>query len=241
MPDPPPHASADVLRRLALHATSIATRQGQKLALGSSHGPSAFLVRKGTFVTYVTLPDARRRIMSVFYPGDIIGAPLVPPLVRAVLCAATASGEVWRLPWSRLEQLAATDTGFARLLTANLIDQAARQAIHALRIGALSGTERVASFLIELALRTGTPLDRGLAFELPLARAGLADYLALNPDTVSRIVSRLKTRGLLSQSGRRHIHCRDLDALGKECPLSSAIAELHLGARAPCPKGADQP
>jgi CRP-like cAMP-binding protein len=224
------------MRRIEPHAVAIATRAGQKLAPATEGGETAYLVVSGVLVCRAALPGGRHQIMSVFYPGDIFCTRLMPPLAGAVLSAATASGEVWRLPWPLLEAAAGAEPEIARFVSGRLMQQAARAAMHAFRIGSLTGEERVASLLIELALRTGTPVGQGVAFELPLARTDMADYLALNADTVSRIVSRLRVKGLLAQSGRRRLICRDLSALEKECPISGAITQMHRPVPPPCSK-----
>ena len=69
------------------------------------------------------------------------------------------------------------------------------------------------TLLVELALRTGVSLPSGVAFELPFNRKDIADYLGLNPDTLSRIMSRLKTAGLIGHSERNRAVVRDFPHL----------------------------
>jgi hypothetical protein len=58
--------------------------------------------------------------------------------------------------------------------------------VHTAIVGGLSGEDRVVSFLIELTLRLGTPAAAGITFTVPLSHTEIADYLALNADTLSR-------------------------------------------------------
>jgi DNA-binding transcriptional regulator YhcF (GntR family) len=62
---------------------------------------------------------------------------------------------------------------------------------------------------------------------MPLSRNEVAEYLALNADTLSRIMSRLVRENVLARSSRAQITIRDLDALKAHCPLSDAVTALH--------------
>ena len=73
------------------------------------------------------------------------------------------------------------------------------------------------------------PGAAGVAFELPLSRTEIADYLALNADTLSRIMSRLKGRGLVARTGRDRALVADWDGLCAMSPLAGALAAAHGG------------
>ena len=88
-----------------------------------------------------------------------------------------------------------------------------------LLLGRKTAEEKVASFLFMLARRSmltgcqhkNTP---GMAaFELPLTRADMADYLGLTIETVSRQLTRLKTSNVIRLSTNRLIMVPDLDRL----------------------------
>jgi CRP-like cAMP-binding protein len=140
---------------------------------------------------------------------------------------AACAADLWRLPAVTFEELLATDAELGRELLRQLADQQARCLMHTAAIGGMSGEERVASFLIELALRIGTKGAGGIAFEVPLSRAEIADYLALNPDTLSRIMSRLKGRGLVAQTGRSRAVVQDWQGLCAQSPMAEALVKLH--------------
>jgi CRP-like cAMP-binding protein len=205
---------------------AIRTRGRQRVGVSNDAAEYAYVVRGGVFIITATMPGDRHQILGLLYPGDVIRGSQLPPLQGAAMIAMTATGEVARLKWRQLETLAADDAGIARHLYDRLADQAARQAMHAAVIGSLTGEERVASLLLELANRIGAPVADGLAFDILLSRADIADYLALNADTVSRIISRLRAKGLVSQSGRSRFICHDSEALAQESPVAQALTEL---------------
>lgn len=219
--------SSALAARITAEAVSIRTRRRQKIAPRCESGELVYIVASGVLTLEATLPGSRHQILELLYPGDIFRSAQMPPLASAGLTAVAASGEIWRLRWPQFEALVSGDAEFTRYLHDRLSEQAARLAMHTAIIGGLTGDERVASLFVELAERIGAPVPGGVAFDMPLSRADVADYLALNADTVSRIVSRLRAKGVVSQTGRSRFVCHDKRALAEESPISRALKTLH--------------
>ena len=60
----------------------------------------------------------------------------------------------------------------------------------------------------------------------PFDRKEIAFYLGLNPDTLSRIMSRFKRAGLISQPERSRALVRDLSALAARSPAARSLTEI---------------
>lgn len=225
------NAPGVALDELAQRATRIATRRHQRIALAGAPDETLFLIRKGLFLSRAAIPDSHRNILGILYPGDIAHALAIPALDRTEITAASDSGEIWRLRGYDVQELQEMDASLARMITDRLAEKAARLALHNAVIGSLTGDERVAALMMELALRTGRHTPAGIEFEMPMSRTDIADHLALNADTVSRIVSRMRSKGLISVSARNSLSCRSLDDLARACPLADALARTYGGAR----------
>lgn len=216
---------------LEQHAVRIQTHKRQRLSLTAQPDEVLYLVRKGIHLACAPIPRVRHQVLSILYPGDIVRALAVPPLEGAEIVAASDKGEVWRLRGSTVKALLDTDSHLARIVSDRLAEQAARSALHNAILAGLTGDERVAALMIELALRTGRETAAGLVFEMPLSRNDIAEYMALNADTVSRIVSRLRAKGLVTPAGRRHLVCPRFESLARTCPLAPAIMRMHKAGR----------
>jgi CRP-like cAMP-binding protein len=212
---------------IAPHAVTIRTRRRQRILPALEGDEFVYIIGSGVHTMDATLPGARHQILEILYPGDIVRSSRMLLLSATGITAGAAAGEIWRLRWPQLEALAHSDTEVARHLHNRKTEQAARLAMHTAIIGGLPGDARVASLFLEFVERIGAPVPGGIAFELPLSRADVADYLALNADTVSRIVSRLRAKGLISQSGRSRFVCRDKRALAGESPIARALMAMH--------------
>ena len=107
-----------------------------------------------------------------------------------------------------------------------LLDRASHelQAAHnqMLLLGRKTAIERLASFITDLAARDRRAGGAGRVIQLPMTRAEIADYLGLTTETVSRVTSRLKTRGV--------IRLLSLHSLSIERPAElSQLAGLDVG------------
>jgi CRP/FNR family nitrogen fixation transcriptional regulator len=80
---------------------------------------------------------------------------------------------------------------------------------HLLVLGRQNAIERVAAFLVDMAERQG-----GLRqVELPMSRMDIGDYLGLTIETVSRVFTRLKDKGVIRLLGLRSLEILKQDVL----------------------------
>lgn len=212
---------------LADHSAVVLTRRGQQLSLAVEGAETVYVVRSGTLMVRVAFAEGMRQVLTLLYPGDVFRSAFAPPAASARLLAVSP-GEALRFRWSAFSDLAASHPEIDRFYNDAMAAQNARTAIHIAAVGRFDCRQRVATFLLELALRTGmrTP-SGGLDFEIPLSRADIADYLGLNADTLSRTVSRLRASGLLSQPERNRGLVRDLNALAALTPAARPLFALY--------------
>jgi CRP/FNR family transcriptional regulator, anaerobic regulatory protein len=215
------------IAKLAMHAGTLRTRRGQSIGFTLDGGETAFIVRAGALMLQITLPATPRQIVTFLFPGDVLRSSAIPPEANASLISANAA-EVWRFGWASLENLAAMDPSLARFFQDSAATSIARQALHIAALGRFTSEQRVATVFTELAMLTGEPSPAGgILIDMPFRRNDLADYLGLNPDTLSRIVSRLKRTGILGHSARSRTLVRDFRALARLSPAASSLAEIH--------------
>lgn len=227
---------ADPLGAFCTTATIVRAKRGQRFSLSAGQRRSVYVVRKGLLVLQAKISGKRRQLLNLFYPKDIVRSSCVPPLPEASLVAAVVS-EIWRVPTSSFEALANSDASLRRSLSQQLAHQHSRANLHIAAIGNLTSEERLASFLIEMALRIGVAGPDGIAFQIPLSRIDIADYLAINADTLSRVMSRFRARGIVFQTRRGRTLLPDGRTLRDLSPIADAVVALHGSAaskRDPC-------
>jgi CRP/FNR family transcriptional regulator len=211
----------------ATSAGGVRVRIGrrQHVSLEKDAAETFYLVESGCLLVDGHLATERRQVALVLFPGDMICRAAAPPLSDIGLTATVPSEMIRLADVSRLgggAAVASPSEQLARL--------AARYAMHAIVLNKLTAGERVATLLLELALRFGRRTPGGCTFELPLSRTDMADFLALNPDTMSRLMSRLKAEGLLAMTSRGMATVRNFDVLAARTPMAGALRRLFPAA-----------
>jgi CRP/FNR family transcriptional regulator len=165
-----------------------------------------------------TMEDGRRQMVGLLQPSDFVGRPGrataafdVTAVSDLVMCCFR------KKPFE--EMMISTPHVAGRLLEMTLDElDAAREWM--LLLGRKTAREKIASLLAILARRQAMLMQRQVrgkvAFELPLTREAMADYLGLTLETVSRQMSALKRDGIILVEGNRSITVPDYDRLVEE-------------------------
>lgn len=217
------HADHSALTSVfARTGTPVRLSRHQQLALPTDDPDCAYLMHSGTIA--VEAVATHRQVLDFAYAGDLLDVSLLPALPHLRLFAIEAC-ELWRLRQKPHKPLFTELPDALRdyqLLSAATIK---RLALANIMLGSLNGEQRVASFLIFTGIRQGGVVSNRCALRLPMLRADVADYLSLNPDTLSRIMSDFQQHGLMATQGRHVLHILDWRGLCDRNPLAAAMLQ----------------
>lgn len=185
-------------------------------------------VREGALAIEAVLPNGRRQILDFLLPGDIVSTPslLAPPTVPVVSIRAMTGASLVCADHRATPQGGIIPGEYWEALFTQSQAQLARANAHQLMIGYLDTTSRVASFLLAIALRTCGGTQLNLRFELPMSREDIADYLAINPDTLSRIMMRFESLTLIERVSRREVRVGDINKLKGHTPIAQLLSSV---------------
>ena len=153
------------------------------------------------------LADGRRHIAEFCFAGDSFG--FEGSGLRGFSAEAVGEVTVVRFSNAATERLVADSPELARHQREIMMKSLAMAQNRLLRLGRKTASERVVSFLIELAERQVS----GTRIELAMSRCDLADHLGLTVETVCRVLADLKRRQLIALSNAHQIEFLDRDAL----------------------------
>ncbi|MFP5373346.1 MAG: helix-turn-helix domain-containing protein [Gammaproteobacteria bacterium] len=162
-------------------------------------------VRAGTVKTYVVDPDGREHVLGFHLPGEVIGLDAIDGDRYPCNAVALDTVMLCRFSFPRIAVLATRLPGLQRQLFRLLSRDIGRVALLS---GDWSADQRMAAFLVGLSRRLaarGYSPDR---FALTMPRTDIANYLRLAPETVSRVLRRLRHDRVL-EVDRREIELRD--------------------------------
>jgi CRP/FNR family nitrogen fixation transcriptional regulator len=176
---------------------------------GEPSGP-VYQVESGAVRVYRLLPDGRRQITAFHLPGEAFGfechqahhffaEAIVPTGLRAFCQSGCASLAAELLPLA--------------------LQSLTRAQEHLLVLGRQCAIERMAVFLADMAERQGGSGQ----IELPMPRADIGDYLGMTIETVSRVLTKLKAKGIIKLTGMRSVRVCNSGALRgvSECQFAA--------------------
>lgn len=164
--------------------------------------------------------DGREQIVGMVFPSDFIGRPFGMTTGHGV--TALTDAKVCVFNRRDFDAFAREHPALEHKLLQRTLDELDRTRRWMLLLGRKSASEKVASFLIEMATRVATPgcADHAspaeIQLDLPVSRQQIADVLGLTIETVSRQFTRLRSERIIDLPSRREVIVLDRAALVAE-------------------------
>lgn len=203
---PVPTGSSSPLRACAAGVRRVSP--GEEISLSGAPGTKAALLVSGTSFAFAALPDGRRQIVAVQFPGDALG--LASPGAGAVRLQyeAVTACKVAELDLAHLEQECRANPDLAASFRDILARELARMTERVVNLGRGSAMQRTAAFLLDLAVRSSAAgisagadaLDDGWPF--PFTQEQISDALGLSAVHVNRTLRSMREMGLIELDGR---------------------------------------
>lgn len=205
----PKSQSVDARSPLAGHGAKLTQHQPHSvLYYESDPVKRLYEVVKGSIMLFKLLPDGRRQVVEVLTRGDVFG--FSDGEEHDCTAETLTLSEVHEIDLRKVEQ----SDELQRILTKCLTNQMRILHEHAVLLGRKSAVERVTSFFMHLVPERGgvncigpqNDEDDSCDIQLHMTRQEIADYLGLTIETVSRVISDLKRKGVIRVEKADRIH-----------------------------------
>lgn len=189
-------------------------RAGETLYAQGRPALAAYPVREGGLKQVYESQLGWRQVSGFLQPGDVAGLESGDAATGvATYCASAIALQDTECCAIPVEALRAqmTDPGFRGAILAILRRHAERQSELLVAIGSMKAAQRLAMLLLDLAAEQAR---RGMTdgrLALAMTRNDIASYLGLTLETVSRLLTRFGTTGLIHV---RHRQLRIVDRAG---------------------------
>ncbi|MDJ0630780.1 MAG: Crp/Fnr family transcriptional regulator [Rhodobacter sp.] len=205
---------------VAAHQRGLALDRGDRLECrGRGACLQFWVIVDGTAATCVAFEDGRRQIVGLEGPGDIVCALMAGSGTQNWL-EALSDCRICEIDLSQSAGHLRHDPGFLGATFAVAHRRLTQAQAHISTLGRLDSRERVLLFLAQMAART----SKG-PVTLHMSREDIADYLGLNAETVSRILSRIKKSGLVKFLSPTEYVVPDMAEIARRLPVP--IEETH--------------
>jgi CRP/FNR family transcriptional regulator/CRP/FNR family nitrogen fixation transcriptional regulator len=203
-----PGVEADPLDRLGASATFDKRRTVYYEGDEAQH---YYKVVSGVVRLVKVTEDGRRQIAAFLVEGDFFGWTIQDDYSYSA--EAVTDVAVVKYSRRRVEEAVRTDAAIGRRVLVLLTNQLASAHDHLLMLGRMTASERLSAFLLDLNKRNGGADAGAASVELPMNRRDIADYLGLTIETVSRTMSAMKRKGLVSFTGADSVRLNRCDVL----------------------------
>lgn len=158
-----------------------------------------YAVRSGSVKTRMFDRDGNEQVLGFYLPGEVVGLNAIYP--EHFPCDAVALEDTWfcRFSFPAMSALAARQPAVQQHLFRLISKELGAVSLLA---GDHGADERMAAFLVDLSDRYAARGFSVTDFHLSMSRGDIANYLRLAAETVSRVLGRFRSQGLIALEGR---------------------------------------
>ncbi|MEF3168782.1 MAG: Crp/Fnr family transcriptional regulator [Deltaproteobacteria bacterium] len=200
----------ETLRDLATIAEIKRFNRGQLLFLDGDPGNGFYVLSSGRVKIFKLSPDGKEQILHIFGPGEPFGeATAFEGIPFPASAQALQESEAVFFPRDRFVALIRKDPTLALTMLAVLSRRLKKFTVMIEHLSLRDVPGRLAAYLLLLRERQGGANE----LDLDLRKGLLASLLGTVPETLSRILARMSSHGLIQVDGSR---IRILDGDGME-------------------------
>jgi len=180
---------------------------------GDSLG-SLIIIHYGKVKAYRYTPDGKEQILYIFTDGDFLGEKNILRKQMATYNAeALEDTEVCVIRREPFQRMLLEYPEISLKIAEELCERLEKLETMVQSLGTKDVESRVSMLLLEFAKKFGREHPKGKLIELPLSREGIANYIGVTRETVSRKFSLLQKDGIIELIGNRKVILLDETAL----------------------------
>ena len=185
----------DELGALSEKSRNLTLKRGESFDAAALKAWPIVAVSSGVLSMQHLLEDGRKSIAAFFMQGDVIDLRSISNRNRGHLIALGKSN-VCRLSPKVFQSILANNPSAQHVVWENLRDQTFRAIDHSADLAKKMALEKLASFIFECSHRQADNVS-DCSVTIPVRRVDLAEYLGMQPETVSRCFRDLESRGII--------------------------------------------
>ncbi len=204
----------DAMHALTAQMAHKTFKKGEVIVREGDNPLGFTVIREGSAKAFRTTFDGREQILYIFPENDYFGARFlfteekVPYSVEAL-----EETKVCILSKEQFSLLLLKHSGVALQIIEAMANRMSRLEMVLQSMGGRNAELRIASLLLEFKDTYGKKHGGYLEITLPLSREGLANYLGLARETLSRKMTQLEEDGIIESIGAKTIRILDITRL----------------------------
>lgn len=159
---------------------------------------SIIIMNEGSVKAYKYTPDGREQILYIFSDGDFLGEQYLLSNQKAgYTVEALEKVKICMLSKSQFYQLLTLHPDIGVKIIEELGIRMGKLENTLQSMGVRSVDARISSLLLDFSSKYGKETKEGILIRLPLSREGMANYLGIARETVSRKLMQLEGEGYI--------------------------------------------
>ena len=189
-------------------------KKGETLMREGDRIDSIIIIHDGSAKAYKNTSDGREQILYVFTEGDFFGEQnLFKNHFSHYTVEALTILKTCHLSKEQFQQLLYLYPNIAIKIINELGSRMSRLESAMQSMGVRNVDNRIGETLLDFANKYGTRDSKGIIIHLPLSREGIANYLGVARETLSRKLSQFESEGIIRSINNKEIIILDNEAL----------------------------
>ncbi len=181
-------------------------KKGETILFDGEKSEAIIIINEGSAKAYKYTSDGREQILYVFSEGDFFGEQnLLSDRKATYSVEALQPMKVCTISKTQFQKLLYVHPDIAVKIISELGDRMARLENAMQGMGVRNVDNRIGGILLEFAEKYGTQVKDGVLIQLPLSREGIANYLGVARETVSRKLGQLENDGVIRSLNNKSI------------------------------------
>ncbi len=212
------------LRKIMKLITHNEYKKGETIVFEQEVMDSVIIINEGSAKAYKTTADGREQILYVFSEGDFFGEQnLFTGQPSTYTVEALQPVKICKLSRNQFQELLYRYPDIAVKLIVELGGRLSRLENAIQSIGVRNVDNRIGFLLLEFAEKYGAKNKNGTVIHLPISREGMANYLGVARETVSRKLSQLENEGIIRSISNKEILIPEMSRIEELAGISSHL------------------
>jgi CRP-like cAMP-binding protein len=182
--------------------TEVTAESGDTFRVERS-GSAVLLIGDGMLKSERGLPDGSVAVTGFHYPGDVVEVPF--PIARETVFEAVTHCQLREIDLQEAIRLIPDREALLECVGDHAMTRIADDESRILGLAHRSAAERLVAFLESLAARPGTRNGNPDMIWTPMRRDDIANYLGMQPETLSRTYAELARTGVIAVPSRSQV------------------------------------
>lgn len=177
---------------------------------------SIFIMNEGSVKAYKYTTEGREQILYIFSSGDFLGEQYLLSNQKAgYTVEALERVKICTLSKPQFRQLLTKHPDIGVKIIEELGIRMNRLENTLQSMGIRSVDARISSLLLDFSSKYGEQTSEGILIRLPLSREGMANYLGIARETISRKLIQMENEGVIKSVSNKLLLILDTDLLKK--------------------------